>query len=154
MSSIRFGMVLLSCTCFMDGGLGSNISLPSQGLQVGRIRNLLNSLFQKRRRQEEAKHMALPPHRQRPCTTCCKAQRPQGQPQEIGRYDRIINLHSWISNVCRIFVNNRPSVSRQKCSFWGEIMWNHRDEAWRHGGPEFTMMELGAYQVSSTFAGN
>jgi hypothetical protein len=46
----------------------------------------------------------------------------QVQAQEIGRYVRIFNPQSWISVICQIFVNNHLSVSRQKSTFWGEIM--------------------------------
>ena len=53
--------------------------------------------------------------------------------------------------VCRILVNNRLSVSRQKSNFWGEMMRNHRDKARRHGVPEFKMKEVGAHPAITSF---
>jgi hypothetical protein len=53
--------------------------------------------------------------------------------------------------ICQIFVNNHLSVSRQKSTFWGEIMWNHCVKARRHGIPELTTKEFGAWCMIITF---
>jgi hypothetical protein len=69
---------------------------------------------------------------------------PQVQTQEIGWHVAIFNLRVCIFRVCRIFVENCLSVSRQKCAFLGEMMQNHRNKARRHGVPEFMVIDMGA----------
>ncbi len=62
----------------------------------------------------------------------------------VGWHVAIFNLRVYIFRVCRIFVENCLSVSRQKCAFIeGDDAKSPQNKARRHGVPEFTVIDMG-----------